>query len=114
MLLTIKVVPGEHVTSLKYETATETLSPLTELPGPSNTLEIHHIQTRKRNQRKRKKLKKTTAKKTTTMMKNGSVWIVMSPGMRMVKITGLYVTYAVENIIFCALEYSKEQKSIGL
>ena len=49
MLLTIKVVPGEHVTSLKYETATETLSPLTELPGPSNTLEIHHIQTRKRN-----------------------------------------------------------------
>ena len=111
MLLTIKVVPGEHVTSLKYETATETLS---ELPGPSNTLEIHHIQTRKRNQRKRKKLKKTTAKKTTTMMKNGSAWIVMSPGMRMVKITGLYVTYAAENIIFSALEYSKEQKSIGL
>lgn len=34
-------------------------------------------------------MKKVTAKKTTKKMKNGSAWIVMSPGMSMVKIAGL-------------------------
>ena len=57
---------------------------------------------------------KKTTKKMTTAMKNGSARIVMSPGMRMVKIAGLYVTYAAGNIIFCALKYNTETMHFGL
>ena len=70
------MVPGERVTNLKDdETAAETLSPLTELPGPSNTSENTPYSNKKKKEAEKSSSKKTTKKMTTTV-KNGSVWIL--------------------------------------
>lgn len=85
ILLTVKVVPGEHVKQVWKKRLQQ--KPFFHWPNsqsPAVFQKIHCISTRKR-----KKLKKVTAKKTTKKMKNGSAWIVMSPGMSMVKIAGL-------------------------
>ena len=71
---------GEHVTNLEDKTAAETLSPLAELPGPSNTSENTPYSNKKKKSKKKKEAEKSSSKKTTkkmtTTMKNGSVWIL--------------------------------------
>ena len=57
------MVPGERVTNLKDdETAAETLSPLTELPGPSNTSENTPYSNKKKKSKKKKEAEKSNGK----------------------------------------------------
>ena len=58
----MKVVPGERVTNLEDKTAAETFSPLTELPGPSNTSENAPYSNKKKNSTKKKEAGKSNGK----------------------------------------------------